>query len=898
MNYYSQLLESYSLLKKRQLRIIVEGLKGYAAVIQSNPNLEQPIAAEMQQMTGISHEDEGPANIEAMKPLLQAQSVQTGPPGEDGMPQMGEFYVAKGDSGPITIITVKGNFDRQGWKILQSQVARKLESQNPDMQNAYKSSGRSIEEDPLHSDTARTEEERLQSETTARQIRIMSETTLPNLIATGFAGDPGRITKEDSDAPGWVKDPKNHLDSYAPQSLWSKVTNEKVEEIAKIIEKDGGKFEGTRANWEDKLEGVTSMHMFAQKCMKLQQDLNGAKGTFTDNDARWVHNNVIIDEENNKVRYTAGEYETYGISFDHTTTARSKQKETMSVGLARIYNEKIKDWLEERNKGFEGDDKMSSEQFEVPKKQLTPTQIKNAKWCSDFRGKQTEKIVGFVPQIMDLAQMMAARDKGDSVLGEEINRKTETLAIEMGKMLKAGEETLRQAFEVARWNKKGTILSDDYIDGIVQTVDGLKKVGKSEKEIMKVLLRRVVGASHQFFQKVDTDFVFQSGEREGPGEKADVVAAKLDKDDYLRALEDLGIKSNARRQRILKQNKKTLREMLMIEGGKNLEEVAPENLDGALRELLKQKKLYKHLDTTYDLDSEIFTIPISLKTYVSDSDTRFGQTRRMGDTFELLMDPTKEITSDGKRKQYKKNQDPVRVGKFIKDIEKQLGVDKGDKKDEYQKMLAKFNKIATISTLIKGEEKVKGSTQANVVAAVNSLLKSESALPSLNDKFMDDYLTKNYERDKEDGREAVRLATFVERKLWEGFEKNLQTAPAEEQRAYKAMVAALTIFAGGSTDSTFGMSIDLLDRGMELYDQDECIRLQAKKMMDGKLTLDRGKSQKLDFGTMSLKLERSGNSSVFGLKSSGCEELKSKPLKEGVLQDFLKAQALLFETLL
>ena len=263
---------------------------------------------------------------------------------------MSERWVARGESGPIVIVSHLGKFVKNGWKELQGEVARRLLSQNPDLQNPYKSSGRDILQDPILSDTAKTQEEQLHANSTAQEIRVMSQTTIPTLIAAGFAGDPGRVTKADSDAPGWVKDPKNHLDSYSPQSLWSKVTNEKVTEIAKIIQEQGGTFKGEKANWEDKHEGVDTMHTLAKKCLKLQQYLDGDDGAFTDNDARWVHTNVILDSTNNKVRYNRGEIDGYGISFDHTTTSRSKQKETMSVGLARIYNEKIKDWVDDQNK--------------------------------------------------------------------------------------------------------------------------------------------------------------------------------------------------------------------------------------------------------------------------------------------------------------------------------------------------------------------------------------------------------------------------------------------------------------------------------------------------------------------------------------------------------------------
>ena len=456
MNYYQQLLESYSLLKKRQLRVLLEGLKPYSAIVDANENLKEPIATEMQSLTGLPEWQRGDPqpNLEALKGVLTANTHKGKPTAEEPEGKEMTFYTAQGDQGPLAIITTRGTFDGQAWKILQGQIARRLEAQNPNLQNQYKSSGRDILQDPIHSDTARTEEERLHSESTAREIRLMSTTTIPNLITAGFAGDVGRVTKKDSDAPGWVKDPKNHLDSYSQQSLWSKVNNEKVTEVANVIRQEGGDFKGDQANWEDKHEGVDSMHTFAKKCLKLQQALNGDDGAFTDNDARWVHTNVILDSTNNKVRYNRGEIDGYGISFDHTTTKRSKQQETMSVGLARIYNKKIQDWVDERNKKFPEGEQMTPEQYEVPEKKLIPEQLKSAKWCSNFRGTEAEHIVGFIPQILDISEMLRDYDNQDKrsvdakTLKEEMERKKDVMAESMAKLFAESEGVLSEAFKV------------------------------------------------------------------------------------------------------------------------------------------------------------------------------------------------------------------------------------------------------------------------------------------------------------------------------------------------------------------------------------------------------------------------------------------------------------------
>jgi len=898
MNYYQQLLESYSLLKKRQLRILLEALKPYSAIVQSNPNLEQPIATEMQGLTGLGNEGDEP-QLELMKKVLQVQSKQVGVSAERPEGSTINYYTAQGDSGPIQIIGARGGFDRQGWKILQGQIARRLEAQNPDLQNPYKSSGRNIEQDPIISDTARSEEERLHTASVAREIKIMSETTIPNLLAAGFAGDVGRITKEDSDVPGWVKDPKNHLDSYSPQSLWSKVNNEKVTEIAKVIEQEGGDFKGEQATWEDKHEGVTTMHEFAKKCLKLQQVLNGDDAAFTDNDARWVHTNVIIDSTNNKVRYNRGEIDAYGISFDHTTTKRSKQKETMSVGLARIYNKKIKDWVDETNKKFPKEEHIMLEQYEVPEKKLTPEQLKSANWCSNFRGTEAEHIVGFVPQILDISQMLL--DYGDKDkrtvdskgLRDEIERKKDIMAQEMAKLFGESEGVLAEAFKLKDWDKKGEILSDEYSEGILQTVDALKKLGKNEKEIVKKIFKRIVSSELAFFQTVKSDFVFQGGLNTGPSEKADVYVTKLDKTDYLRALEELGIKNKGKQERILKANTKTLRELLIIESGNKIEGLEGDKLNSALQKLLESKKLYKHLTTSYDLDREVYTIPLSLKTYITETDTRLGQTRSMRDTLGTLLNPNDN-------KWYKKGQDKDRVVSFIEQNEKSLGIGSknGPSREAYKSMIKKFESISQIGDMIKGSERIKGLGATQVARVVQDLIRQNNAAPSLSDKFLLDYLNKNYERDKEDGREAVRLASFVERLLFQKSEENILASSDDERKlAYRGMLASISMYTGMSADSTFAMEMDLLGGKSKLYNQDDCIKKQAIEMMNGTLPLRRTEVSN-DWGNMSLKFERKGNSSVFGLKTKGCENIFKRKVNEDVLQEFLHAQAMLFEKLL
>ena len=897
MNYYQQLLESYSLLKKRQLRVLLEALKPYSAIVQSNPNLEQPIADEMNALTGLGNEGEEP-QLEVMKGVLQAQTKTL--PGEgDAQGKTLTWYTAQGDAGPVQIIGARGGFDRQGWKTLQGQVARRLEAQNPDTQNPYKSSGRDILQDPLFSDTAKTEEERLHSESTAREIRLMSTTTIPNLITAGFAGDVGRVTKKDSDAPGWVKDPKNHLDSYSPQSLWSKVNNEKVSEVARVIEEEGGDFKGDQANWEDKHEGVDSMHTFAKKCLKLQQYLNGDEGAFTDNDARWVHTNIILDSTNNKVRYNRGEIDGYGISFDHTTTKRSLQKETMSVGLARIYNEKIQDWVDERNKKFPEGEQITPEQYEVPEKKLIPEQLKSAKWCSNFRGTEAEHIVGFIPQIMDISNMLSdyenseKRTSDSKNLKDEMDRKKDVMAESMAKLFAESEGVLGEAFKVKDWDKKGEIVSDEYSEGIIQTVDALKKLGKNEKEIVKTIFKRIVSTETPFFKTVDSDFVFQAGQKTGPSEKADIFVTKLDKPDYLRALKDLGIKDEGKRERIAKENTKTLREMLTVEGGRKLDGLEGDKLDSALRELLKSKKLYKHLDTKYDLDTDVYTVPLSLKTYISEADTRLGQTRSMRDTMGTLLTPNDD-------RWHKKGQDKDRIVEFIEQNEKSLGVGAkdGPSRESYRSMIKKFDSIAKVGDMIKGNDKIKGMSTTQVSKVVQDMIRQNNAAPSISDKFLLDYLNKNFERDKEDGRESVRLASFVERLLFQKSEENILTSGDEERKtAYRTMLASISMYTGMSADSTFAMEMDLLGGKSKFYNQDDCVKEQAIKMAKGTLPLNRTDVSN-DWGNMSLKFERKGNSSVFGLKTKGCDNIFKGSVKEDVLKAFLNAQAVLFEKLL
>jgi len=909
MNYYQELLESYSLLKKRQLKIVLgertyqqsqHGQRNYAKIVEKNPGLVEPISNEMKNLTGMAYEDEEP-QLEVMKPELQQQTKTNA----DGTTST--WWTVEGDNGPITIIGARGGFDKQGWKNFQGQVARRLEAQNPDLQSNPDLSPTDTRENPIISDTAKTQEEQLHMDATVKEISAMRKTTLPSLLAAGFAGDPGRVTKKDSDAPGWVKDPKNHLDSFSGQSLLSKVRNEKVTEVARVIEEKGGTFKGERANWEDKHEGVDSMHEFAKKCLKLQQFLNGDEGAFTDNDARWVHTNVILDSTNNKVRYNRGDIAGYGISFDHTTTARSKQQETMSVGLARIYNEKIQDWVDAQNKKVDDPKKdgISTEQFKVPDKELTPEQIKGSNWCSNFRGTQAEKVLGFVPHIMDISQMIQdyggldKRTKEAKDLNAEIARKKDIIATEMAGMFKQSVAVLEEAFKINDWNKKGLIISDEYTEGILQTVGALQRFGKGEREIVKKIFANIVSNQQKFFETVDSDFVFQAGGNTGPSEKADTYVTKLDGDDYLRALKDLGVKDEKERKRIKTANTKTLRDLLTIEarttkkGKETVDSLSGQKLEDHLRTILKGKKLSKHLDTKYDLDRKVFTIPISLKTYITDADKRLGGTRNITDTINLMLDP-----SD--KKNYKKGQDQARVTRFIEQNEASLGVgtDTGPTKVAYDTMLGKIQSIGKVGEMIKGDKRIKGMGSTDVAAVITGMLKQTAGLPSLSDKFLSDYLEKNFKRDKEDGREAVRLASFVERKLFEAAEANILGSDDEEEKlAYRTALGSISMFTGMSADSTFALEMDILNNKSKFYNQDDCVREQAVAMAQGKLPLSRTDVSN-DWGNMSLKFERKGNSSVFGLKSTGCESIFDGSLKENVLATFLQAQAVLFETLL
>ena len=478
-------------------------------------------------------------------------------------------------------------------------------------------------------------------------------------------------------------------------------------------------------------------------------------------------------------------------------------------------------------------------------------------------------------------------------LKDEIERKKNIMAESMAKLFAESERVLAEAFKVKDWDKKGEIVSDEYSEGVIQTVDSLKKLVKNEKEIVKRIFNRIASIEMPFYEIVNSDFVFQAGQHTGPSEKADVFVTKTDRDDYLRALKDLGISDAAKRERIAKANTKSLRELLMIEGGSKVEGLEGEELDSALRELLKSKKLYKHLNTKYDLDNEVYTIPISLKTYISDSDTRLGQTRSMRDTFGTLLDPTNN-------KWHKKGQNKDRVVSFIEKNEKSLGVgtEDGLSRESYRSMLKKFSGMAKVADMIRGNDKIKGMSSTQVVKVVQDLIRQNEAAPSINDKFLLDYLTKNFERDKEDGRESVRLASFVERLLFQkAGDTIVNSNNVDRMTAYKTMLASLSMYTGMSADSTFATELNLLDGKSKFYNQDDCVKEQAIEMAKGNLSL-KNTDVSTDWGNMSLKFERRGNSSVFGLKTKGCENILKEKVAESILTSFLNAQSMLFEKLL
>ena len=111
------------------------------------------------------------------------------------------------------------------------------------------------------------------------------------------------------------------------------------------------------------------------------------------------------------------------------------------------------------------------------------------------------------------------------------------------------------------------------------------------------------------------------------------------------------------------------------------------------------------------------------------------------------------------------------------------------------------------------------------------------------------------------------------------------------------MLASISMYTGMSADSTFAMEMDLLGNKSKVYNQDDCVKKQAVDMAKGNLALQRS-SVSNDWGNMSLKFERKGNSSVFGLKTAGCENIFKGKLNEDILKAFLEAQALLFEKIL
>ena len=185
-----------------------------------------------------------------------------------------------------------------------------------------------------------------------------------------------------------------------------------------------------------------------------------------------------------------------------------------------------------------------------------------------------------------------------------------------------------------------------------------------------------------------------------------------------------------------------------------------------------------------------------------------------------------------------------------------------------------------------------------VAKVVQDLIRQNDAAPSISDKFLLDYLNKNFERDKEDGREAVRLASFVERLLFQKAEQNiLSSGDDERMSAYRTMLASVSMYAGMSADSTFAMEMDLLGGKSKLYNQDDCVKKQAIQMAKGKIPLTRSDVSN-DWGNMSLKFERKGNSSVFGLKTKGCDNIFKGKVHEDILKAFLHAQSVLFEKIL
>jgi hypothetical protein len=914
-----QLLESYSLLKKRKLKIYLSEArqKSYQQIVNNNQQLEKPIADKMQQITGLAAWNGEPVNIDAIK---KAPGIIPDEKFDSSGGSLGTSYSADAGEGPVPIISNRNQFmGRNGWKILQSQVARQLDTENPNLQSDPEKTGVDTIDNPLLSDTAKTEEERLHSMDSLRELKLMAETTMPALIAAGWAGDIGRVTQEDSDTPGWVKDPHVQIDSYSPQSVRSKITTDVLDDIEERIKEEGGDFLGERANEEDKHEAVDSFHEFSKKCLKLQQFLNGDKEAFTTEDARWVHTNVVADTFNDRVRFRIAGVDAFGISFDHKATERSKQRETMAAGMARIYDEKIQQWLDIKNKDVPEGEELQSEQFSIPEEKVIPEQIERSKF-SDFRGTETERILTFVPQILEVSKLLSQLGEVDGNTTEgkelqaEIERKKEIMATDIAKLFASSETVLKEAFSIADLDKSGKILNDEYTAGIIKTVEALKGLGRNEKEIIKKIFKGIVQQGQPFFSAMDADFVFHAGHSEGVGEKADIVVTKLDEEDYMRALKTIGVTSEAKRKEVRDKNKKTLRELLETEHRKELDDQGLEGAERekALKEYLKAEKLYKHKED-FDLDREVYTVPISLKTYITSTDNRLGMTKESGSVLALLDNP--DITSYDGKKLYKKGQNQERSAEFIKRNEETVlraaaDIDGNGEltsprekqqyeavKRQYKKTIKGLQRIDEMAGIIRGDKKIIGSTPTETMKSVKALLGKQGF--SISDDYLLDYLTKQYEKKKEDGRAGVRLSTFVQRALLKQAEENASKNEVR-QRAYKAVLGSLALFAGASADSMFAMSINIKEGKTKLYNQDDCIQDDVIDMIQGRGKYNRT-AESSNFGDHNTRLtyERRRNGMVFGIKSAGCEgSMPQGEISEDVLATFLKAQSILFEKML
>ena len=206
-----------------------------------------------------------------------------------------------------------------------------------------------------------------------------------------------------------------------------------------------------------------------------------------------------------------------------------------------------------------------------------------------------------------------------------------------------GGESLKRAFQIKDLTDSGEIIATEETEELSELIDNLVKRGIGPEEALISIAKRMHIIANKFLRKNSEgrDFILHSGGKTGGGRKADVVEGGFDKDKMLNGLRAYGMSKEQAKDKLVPLSVRgMLEEHILTKKERNMGPTKKEDaLSKAAAKLAKENGL-----KSLDLDDEVYTHNISLKVYHSASERKLGESSTILGPIKHLRDKKSPFT--------------------------------------------------------------------------------------------------------------------------------------------------------------------------------------------------------------------------------------------------------------